>query len=97
VDGQLPGGKGFDHFGSTEAVGPNFDFRIHGAIEAQQLKGENNPLQKKIAGPKTAQDHHAIAGIVIAAGCVLQSRTKGKFRPSTHQSPPGLCSNSHGF
>jgi hypothetical protein len=78
-------------------VGPNFDFRIHGAIETQQLKRKNNPFQKKIAGAKAPQDHHAIAGIVIAAGCVLQSRNKGKSRPSTHQSPPGLCSNSHGF
>jgi hypothetical protein len=97
VDGQLFGWKGFDHLRATKAVGPNFDFRIDGALEAQQFKRENNPLQKKITGPKTAKDHHAIAGIVIAAGCVLQSMTKAEIEPSTHQSPLGLGSKSHGF
>lgn len=97
MDGQLPGREGFDHLWSTEAVGPDFDFRIHRAFETQQLKRENNPLQKKIAGAKAAQDHHAIAGIVIAAGCVLQSRTKVDIVPSTHQSQAALGSKSHGF
>jgi hypothetical protein len=78
-------------------VGPNFDFRIHGAIETQQLKRKNNPFQKKIAGAKAPQDHHAIAGIVIAAGCVLQSMTKRDSKPSSHQSPLGLGSNCNGF
>ena len=97
MDGQLPGGKGFHHLGSTEAVGPNFDFRIHRTFETQQLKREDHPLQKKIAGAKTAQDHHAIAGIVIAAGCVLQSGNKVEIDPSTHQSQVGLGSDCHGF
>jgi len=78
-------------------VGPNFDFRIDGALEAQQFKRENNPLQKKIAGAKASHDHHAIAGIVIAAGCVLQAVTKRDFNPSSHQSALGLGSKSHGF
>jgi hypothetical protein len=77
VDAQLFGREGFDHLWSTKAVGPDFDFRIHGAIETQQFKRENNPLKKKITGPQAAQDHHAIAGVSIAAGCVIQSMAIG--------------------
>ena len=72
MDGQLPGREGFDHLWSTEAVGPDFDFRIHRAFETQQLKRENNPLQKKIAGAKASHDHHAIAVVAVAAGKLRQ-------------------------
>jgi hypothetical protein len=70
-------------------MGPNLQFTIGRAFKGEQLEGEHNSLQIKAILPGTADDHHLIGAVAVAAR-QIHRLLMPRYQLSSHRHSPGL-------